>query len=63
MDEWLDQVIEAMYENITTSVKVKEKVSDKFEVKVEVHQGSVPRPLILNIVLSALTQHFGCRSP
>ena len=63
MDEWLDQVIEAMYENITTSVKVKEKVSDKFEVKVGVHQGSVPRPLILNIVLQALTQHFGCRSP
>jgi hypothetical protein len=51
VDEWLDQVIEAMYENITTSVKVKEKVSDKFEVKVGVHQGSVPRPLILNIVL------------
>ena len=51
MDEWLDQVIEAMYENITTSVKVKKKASDKFEVNVEVHQGSVPRPLILNIVL------------
>ena len=38
MDEWLVQVIKAMYENATTAVKVKGKASDEFEVKVGVHQ-------------------------
>jgi hypothetical protein len=63
VDEWLVQVIKAMYENVTTAVKVKGKASDEFEVKVGVHQGSVLSPLLFTIVLEALTQHFGCGLP
>ena len=51
VDEWLVQVIKAMYENVTTAVKVKGKASDEFEVKVGVHQGSVLSPLLFTIVL------------
>ena len=58
VDEWLVQVIKAMYENVTTAVKVKEKASNEFEVKVEMHQGSALSPLLFIIVLEALTQHF-----
>src|SRR6188768_2291690 len=52
-----------MYENVTTAVKVKGKANDEFEVKVEVHQGSVLSPLLFTILLEALTRHFGCGLP
>jgi hypothetical protein len=40
-EEWLVTVIRAMYEGVTTAVKIKDGESDGFEVKVAVHQGSV----------------------
>ena len=44
IDEWLVTVIRAMYEGVTTAVKMKDGESDGFEVKVGVHQGSLLSP-------------------
>ena len=52
------RIIMSMYENITTAVKVKDKASEEFEVKVGMHQGSVLSPLLFTIVLDALSQNF-----
>ena len=56
VEEWLVRVIRAMYEGVTTAVKLKGGVSDEFEVKVGVHQGSVLSPLLFIIVLEALSR-------
>src|SRR5206468_2058118 len=45
VEEWLVRVIMSMYESVTTAVKVKDKLSKEFEVKVGVHQGPVLSPL------------------
>ena len=55
VEEWLVTVIIAMYEGVTTAVKMKEGESDGFEVKVGVHQGSVLSRLLFIIALEALT--------
>ena len=39
-------------------LRVGEDLSDEFEVKVGIHQGSVLSPLLLNIVLEALSREF-----
>ena len=46
----------SMYENVTTAIKVDGKVSDEFEVKVGVHQGSVLSPLLFIIVGSYIQE-------
>ena len=58
IDEWLVNVIKAMYVGNTTSVLMKGQVSAEFEVKVGVHQGSVLSPLLFTIVLEALSREF-----
>ena len=58
VEEWLVTVIIAMYEGVTTAVKIKEGESDGFEVKVGVHQGSVLSILLFIIALEALTSEF-----
>src|SRR5580698_6921123 len=45
-----------MYDSSTTAVKLKNCVSERYEVKVGVHQGSVLSPLLFIIVLEALTR-------
>src|SRR5450432_1869136 len=47
-----------MYEGATTAVKLKNGVSQEFEVKVGVHQGSVLSPLLFIIVMEALSCNF-----
>jgi len=47
-----------MYEGVKTSVEIDGGVSEEFEVNVEVHQGSVLGPLLLIIVMEALSREF-----
>jgi hypothetical protein len=44
VEEWLVPVIGAMYEGITTTVKMKDEESAGFEVKVGVYKGLMVNP-------------------
>ena len=56
MDEWLVSVIQAMYADTSTMVKLNGRVSKGFGVKVGVHPGSVLSPLLFIIVMEALSR-------
>ena len=58
VDDWLIKVIMSMYKNARSSVSVNGKLGEEFEVKVGVHQGSVLSPILLAIVLKALSRGF-----
>src|SRR3981081_2051128 len=58
VDEWIVNVIKAMYDGATTAVKFSDGESKDFNVKVGVHQGSVLSPLLFTIVLEALSKEF-----
>ena len=47
-----------MYEDATSMVKLNNRESRGFDVKVGVHQGSVLSPLLFIIVLEALSREF-----
>ena len=50
LEEWIIQVVKAMYENAKSTVNINGTISDPFPVKVGVHQGSVLSPLLFIIV-------------
>ena len=52
------QLVQGMYANARSRVCVGEGFSQEFEVKVEVHQGSILSPLLFIIVLEALSHEF-----
>ena len=56
VDEWIVSVIQSMCENAMTAVKVNDRLSKAFVMRVGVHQGSVLSPLLLIIVLEALSR-------
>src|SRR5437870_8024431 len=58
VEEWLINVIQSLYEEATTSVKLRSGESQPFEVKIGVHQGSVLSPLLFIIVFEALSRRF-----
>ena len=60
--ETLVKTVQAMYHNARAKVRVGSSLSEEFEVKVGVHQGSVLSPLLFIIVLEALSAEFrtGC---
>ena len=58
VDAWIVSVIKAMYEDVTTTVRVNGRESKAFSVRVGVHQGSVLSPLLFIIVLEALSREF-----
>ena len=58
VEEWIVKLVQGMYENVWSRVRVGEGLSDEFEVKVDVYQGSVLSPLLFIIVLEALSQEF-----
>ena len=62
VDEWIVRLVQAMYSNARSRVRVGECYSDDFCVNVGVHQGSVLSPLLFIIVLEALSREFrtGC---
>ena len=63
MDEWIVRLVQGMYCNARSRVRVGEGYSEEFEVKVGVHQGSVLSPLLFIIVLEALSREFRCGVP
>ena len=58
VEEWAVRVIQAMYANARSRVRVNGQYSEEFGVGVGVHQGSVLSPLLFIIVLEALSREF-----
>src|SRR5258706_155782 len=58
VEEWIVKVIQAMYEGVTTSVRLRGGETEEFAVRVGVHEGSVLSPLLFIIVLEELSKKF-----
>ena len=60
--EWLVKIVQAMYVGARSITYVNSSFSEKFELKIGVHQESVVSPLLFLIVLDALSHefHVGC---
>ena len=63
IDEWIVQLVQAMYCELRSKVRVSNCFSDSFNVNVGVHQGSVLSLLLFIKVLEALSQEFRTVSP
>ena len=63
VEEWIVRLVQGMYANARSRVRVGEGFSKEFEVKVGVHQGSVLSPLLFIIVLEALSPEFRAGVP
>ena len=61
--EWILHVIQIIYINARSQVKVNNLFSDVFDVDVGVHQGSVLSPLLFINVLEALSREFHTSCP
>ena len=62
IDEWLVRLVQSMYKDVRSRVRVGDGYSEEFGVGVGVHQGSVLSLLLFIIVLEALSREFrtGC---
>ena len=58
MEEWAVRVIQGMYTDVKSRVRVNGQYSKEFGVGVGVHQGSVLSPLLFILVLEALSRQF-----
>ena len=58
VEEWAIRIIQGMYANACSRVRVNESYSSSFQVGVGVHQGSVLSPLLFILVLEALSREF-----
>ena len=58
VEEWAIRVIQGMYSNARSRVRVNSQYSEQFDVGVGVHQGSVLSPLLFILVLEALSREF-----
>ena len=63
VEEWIVRLVQGMYANAGSRVRVGEGFSKEFEVKVGVHQDSVLSPLLFIIVLEALSREFRAGVP
>ena len=52
------KLVQGMYQNVQSFIRVGEGLSDELEVKVDEHQGSVLSPLLFIIVLDALSREI-----
>ena len=57
--EWAIRIIQGMYTNARSRVRVNGQYSEEFGVGVGVHKGSVLSPLLFILVLEALSREFG----
>ena len=60
VEEWIVRLVQRMYANARSLVRVGEGYSEEFEVKVGVHQGSVLSPPLFIIVFETLSREFRC---
>ena len=62
VEEWSIRVVQSMYRNTKSKVRINSNFSDDFLIKVGLHRGSVLSPLLLIIVLEALCREMilGC---
>ena len=62
IDEWLVRIVQSMYKEMRSKVRVGDEYSNSFDVRVSVHQGSVLSSLLFVIVLEALSMELrtGC---
>ena len=63
VEEWAVRVIQGMYANARSRVRVNGQLSEDFDVTVGVHQGSVLSPLLFILVLEALSRGFHTDKP
>ena len=56
--EWIVRLVQGMYADARSRVRVGEGHTEAFEVTVDVHQGSVLRTLFFIIVLEAFPREF-----
>ena len=56
VEKWIVRLVQGMYSNVKSRVRVGEGYSEEFEVKVGVHQGFVLSPLLFIIVHEALSR-------
>ena len=63
IDEWLVRIVQSMYKEVRSRVRVDDKYSNSFDVLVGVHQGSVISPLLFVIVLEALSMELSTGCP
>ena len=54
-DVWVRSVM-CVYEGVRTWVRVYSELSEEFEVKVGMHQGSMQSPFLLALVVDIVTQ-------
>ena len=57
VSEWMIKAVMTTYYEAKTAVKVEQGLSDEFEVKVGVHQGSVLSPFLFITVMQAVTKY------
>ena len=58
VEEWIVHLVQAMYNNAHSRVRVGSEYTEEFEVGVGVHQGSLLSPLLFIIVLEGLSWDF-----
>ena len=58
VEEWAVRVVQGMYSNARSQVRVNGQHSKEFGVGVGVHQGSVLSPLLFTMVMEALSREF-----
>ena len=59
IDEWIVRLVKVMYDGANSGVRVSGCFSERFEVTIGAHQGSVLSPLLVAILMEALSRE--CR--